>query len=320
MVTPSIASFLSSPTIRLILPPVKSESSEDKTYIVHRSLLSAHTSLLKSRRTRDSYVVLDPYTVDVPTVERVLEFFYTGDYNLPEELEPPEDEDDETLLRSLRPAAHLPQNSPLLAAAMAGQIGVWGKPAPRFEKVANTSTYTSIYFPKEKPAKVQVITDNFTNGVGKEKPNPFLPSPPASPVFQTYSPILASKPIPKQAEKLATMPHHLFLLRAHISLYRFSNIPTVNIPGLSTLTLSKMAALFQSTKPSDLPSLTIDFATIVFQPYRGEGELRKFLLDLVVSRIGELSQKTEFNNFVRKGGEFVVDVLGSLAVARAAKP
>jgi hypothetical protein len=270
MVSPpdsSIASFLSSPTIRLILPPVETNSCEDdKTYIVHRSLLSTHSSLLKSHRTRDSYVVLDPYIVDVPTVERVLEFFYTGGYNLPGEPELQEEEDKESLIRSLRPAAHLPQDSPLLAAAMAGRIGVWGKPAPRFEEAANTSTYTSIYFPKEdKRTKVQVVIDNPIDGFGKGKPNPFLPSPPASPVFQTYSPVLASKPTPKRAETPPAVPHHLFLLRAHISLYRFANIPTVNIPGLSTLALSKMAELFQLTKPSNLSSLTIDFANSVFQ-------------------------------------------------------
>lgn len=259
--------------------------------------------------------------MDVPTFERALEFFYTGDYTLPEELEPQEEEDNEPLLHSLRPAAHLPQDSPLLAAAMAGKIGVWGRPAPRFEEATNTSTYTSIYFPKEdKRTRVHVITDNLTNEFEKEKPNTFLPSPPASPVFQTYTPILASKPSLKPIEPTHTIvPHHLFLLRAHISLYRFANLPTVGIPGLSTLALSKIATLFQSTKPSDLPSLSIDFANSVFVSYRDEEELREFLVDLVVSRISELSQKAEFNNFIRKGGEFVVDVLGSLAVAGAAK-
>lgn len=302
---------------------MKPKSGEDdKTYIVHRSLLSTHTSLLKSRRTRDSYVILDPYTVDEATIEHVLEFFYTGNYNLPEEPEPQEEEDDEPLIHSTRPAAHLPQNSALLAAAMAGKIGVWGKPAPRFEEAANTSTYTSIYFPKEdKRAKVHVITGNFTNGFEKEKPNTFLPSPPASPVFQTYTPVLALKATPKPIETpQPIVPYHLSLLRTHIALYRFANIQTVNIPGLSTLTLSKIATLFESTKPTDLPSLTIDFANSVFKPYRDEEELRKFLVGLVVSRIGELSQKAEFNKFIRKGGEFVVDVLGSLAVAGVAKP
>lgn len=296
--------------------------AEDKTYIVHRSLLSTHTSLLKSRRTRDSYVVLDPCTVDIPTVERALEYFYTGDYTVSPEAEPEEEQDDEPLIHSTRPAAHLPQNSPLLAAAMAGKIGVWGKPAPRFDEAENTSTYTSVYFPKEeRRTAVKVVTDSFTNGFDKNKSNGFLPSPPASPVFQTYTPILALKTPPKPIETPPpAVPHHLVVLRAHIALYRFANIPTVSIPGLSALALCKLTSLFESTKSADLPSLVIDFSNTVFKPYRDEEDLRAFLVEQVITRVSELSQKAEFNDFIRKGGEFVVDVLGSMAVAGAAKP
>ncbi|KAH0602239.1 uncharacterized protein H6S33_008587 [Morchella sextelata] len=318
MAAASFASFLSSPTIRLILPT----TTEDKTYTIHRSLLASQTALLKSQRTRSAYILLDQSTVSVPTVEQALEYLYTGDYALPaQDAAQEEEEDTATLLETSRPAAHLPQNSPLLAAAMAGSIGIWGKAAPRFDVAENTSTYTSIYFPAEdKRKKVQLVTSGEGFDDKKEAAHALLPSPPASPVFQAYEPVLSLKGAAKKLEEQKTpvevVPYDVACLRAHIAVWRFAEAPGVGIPGLAKLALDKLAVLFEGAAGEKLTRLVEEMVGAVFGGEKEETVLRTFVVGKVVCRIAELSRRKEFNEFIRRGGEFVVDVLGSLADAR----
>ena len=324
-------SFLTAPTIRLILPTSDS-GEEDLTYSVHRPLLAKYTSLLQSRKPRDSYVLLDPSSVSVPTLDHALEFLYTGDYVLPAEPGEEEEVDDQPLLHSTRPAAHLPR-SPLMYAAMAGAIGVWGKPAPVFEKADNTSTYTSEYFPEQKDPEKKVVKVDGNNHSSESSsnsklklPNGLLPSPPLTPsttTFPSYSPVLSpktsrssslsSQPTPKVPAK-PQEPHHLHLLHINLSVYRFANLPTVQIPTLSTLALHKLHTQFAQTSLEKLPSLVIEFAREVFIARADEKELREALVEMVAGRARELSSREEFNEFVKGGGEFVVLLFARLAL------
>ncbi|CUS08799.1 unnamed protein product [Tuber aestivum] len=317
MAGPAIASFLTAPTIRLILPTSDS-GEEDLTYSVHRPLLAKYTSLLQSRKPRDSYVLLDPSSVSVPTLDHALEFLYTGDYVLPAEPEEGEEADDQPLLHSTRPAAHLPR-SPLMYAAMAGAIGVWGKPAPVFEKADNTSTYTSEYFPEQKneEKKADGNTGNHGSKSGSNRlmlPNGLLPSPPPTPsatTFPAYAPVLSPKtsrsssysslPPPKTPVE-HQKPHHLRLLHVNLSVYRFANLPAVQIPALSSLALHKLRTQFAQTPLEKLPSLVIEFAREVFIARSNETELREVLVQLVAGRARELSSREEFSEFVKGGG------------------
>ncbi|PWW79684.1 hypothetical protein C7212DRAFT_356458 [Tuber magnatum] len=312
----AIASFLTAPTIRLILPTSDS-GEEDLTYSVHRPLLAKYTSLLQSRKPRDSYVLLDPSSVSVPTLDHALEFLYTGDYVLPTEPAEEEEADDQPLLHSTRPAAHLPR-SPLMYAAMAGAIGVWGKPAPVFEKADNTSTYTSEYFPEQKNAEKQVDGNNRGGeGSGSGKltlPNGLLPSPPPTPsatTFPAYTPVLSPKTsrsssyssLPPPKTPVAPQePHHIHLLHTNLSVYRFASLPTVQIPALSALALHKLRTQFAQTPLETLPSLVIEYAREVFIARSDETELREALVELVAGRARELSSREEFSGFVKGGG------------------
>ncbi|RPA91893.1 hypothetical protein L873DRAFT_1831309 [Choiromyces venosus 120613-1] len=313
----AVASFLTAPTIRLILP-TSASGEEDLTYSVHRPLLAKYTSLLQSRKPRDSYVLLDPSNVSVPTLEHALEFLYTGDYVLPAEPGEEEEVDDQPLLHSTRPAAHLPR-SPLMFAAMAGGIGVWGKPAPVFEKADNTSTYRSEYFPEQgNPGKKTAKVDGDNSGESSSNklklPNGLLPSPPPTPsatTFPAYSPVLSPKTsrsssqssLPPPKTPVAPQePHHIHLLHTNISIYRFSSLPTVQIPALSTLALQKLRTQFAETPIEALPSLVIEFAREVFIARSDEKELREALVELVAGRARELSSRGEFNEFVKGGG------------------
>jgi len=242
-----------------------------------------------------------------------------------------EDEvDDRPLLHSTRPAAHLPR-SPLMYAAMAGAIGVWGKPAPVFEKADNTSTYTSEYFPEQKnPEKKTVKIDGHNHsseGNGKHKlPHGLLPSPPLTPsatTFPSYSPVLSPKTsrssslssqLPPKTPATPEEPHHLHLLHINLAVYRFSCLPAVQIPTLSTLALHKLRTQFAQTPLEKLPSLVIEFAREVFIARNDEKELREALVELVAGRARELSSREEFNEFVKGGGEFVVLLFARLAL------
>ncbi|CAZ82061.1 unnamed protein product [Tuber melanosporum] len=315
----TIASFLTAPTIRLILPTGDS-GEEDLTYSVHRPLLAKYTSLLQSRKPRDSYVLLDPSSVSVPTLDHALEFLYTGDYVLPGEPGEEEEADDQPLLHSTRPAAHLPR-SPLMYAAMAGAIGVWGKPAPVFEKADNTSTYTSEYFPEQKNGEKKTAkvngNDHSAQGGSSSKlkfPNGLLPSPPPTPsasTFPSYSPVLSpktsrssslsSQPPPK-TPAVPQEPHHIHILHTNLLVYRFASLPTVQMPALSALALHKLRTQFAQTPLETLPSLVIEFAREVFIARSDEMELREALVELVAGRARKLSSKGEFSEFVKGGG------------------
>ena len=122
--------------------------------------------------------------VENTALDSALEFFYTRDYVLPAEPGEEDEADDQPLLHCTRPAAHL-SRSPLMYATMAGAIGVWGKPAPVFEKADNTSTYTSEYFPEQKDPEKEAVKMDGNNDSSESSsssklklPSGLLSSPP----------------------------------------------------------------------------------------------------------------------------------------------
>lgn len=297
-------SFLKSPTIRLHLE----NASGETTYIVHRGLLSA-TALLSSARPRDTYVFL-PAGSSPSTVENALEWLYTSAYTLPEPRSPVL-EDEVPLLQSNRLAPQLPE-SPLVYAAIAAGIGVWGRSAPVFSPVDNTSSYVSEYFPDApKPGD----------------PSAGPPSPPLTPElakFPGYAPVLAKAAAAAvegagarvTAAKSETAEHAVIVaLRAHLDVYRFATLEAVGMRGLAEYATGRLRGLFAETKVEDLSLLTTTFAEEAFCIVRPCDALQELVVELAASRAAELARRKEFTAAVKDGGEFIARLFSKLAIS-----
>ncbi|KAI5780282.1 hypothetical protein DFH27DRAFT_339615 [Peziza echinospora] len=132
---PSFSSYLTSPTIRLLPNPPAAQPCSDTQYIVHRALLTAQSPYLK-KRTRESYILLENTTEE--TVGLFLEWLYRGDYDVPTSAIDEQEEEAE------------PEQGPVVQAAMAGAVGVWGKKPAQFGRTysaekAQSEGYKSLY-------------------------------------------------------------------------------------------------------------------------------------------------------------------------------
>lgn len=181
-----LCSYLTSPTIRLLPSPPCSQPCSDTQYIVHRALLTSKSQYLK-KRTRESYILLENTTEE--TVGLFLEWLYRGDYEIPTNAIDEQEEETEV--------------HPVVQAAMAGPVGVWGKKAavlgrPYVHELARTPGRHSQYvifgengevsvrggkYWHHSEKSMEVKHTDISSAGGKPLPTSTiqLPSPPASP-------------------------------------------------------------------------------------------------------------------------------------------
>ncbi|RPB24071.1 hypothetical protein L211DRAFT_837977 [Terfezia boudieri ATCC MYA-4762] len=323
------SSYLTSPTIRLIPNPPASQPCSDTQYIVHRGLLTSKSQYLK-KRTRESYIVLEDTNEE--TVGLFLEWLYRGDYDIPTSAI---DEQEE--------AAEEEQH-PVVMAAMAGSIGVWGynKPATIgrsyiLEK-AQSEGLQSKYVSFDMNGEVSIV--------GAEK-KPVsrtiqLPSPPMSPTIRYLKPQLPKvngvlmmspdlKPVkpstvsieiddtavePQQKSRKAVITLDS-ILASHLALYVLSL--KYQIPELAQLVLIKVSTLCESQPPC--ADTLVGFIRGVYYDAEETGNfaaltrgtpLRAFVAKYSTFRLEEVKTSDGFQKLLAEGGEFVVDFVQSV--------
>ncbi|KAF8420424.1 hypothetical protein EV426DRAFT_706191 [Tirmania nivea] len=324
---PQFSSYLTSPTIRLIPNPPASQPCSDTQYIVHRGLLISKSQYLK-KRTRESYIVLEDTNEE--TAGLFLEWLYQGDYAVPasaideQEMEEAEEE-----------------HNPVVVAAMAGAIGVWGynKPATigrsyTLER-ARSEGLQSQYVSFGVDGEVSVL------GAGKKpvsKPIQ-LPSPPMSPTIEYLKPKFSNvngfimlspeqnpvkpstvsidldnaavKPPKKFQKSIVTLDS---ILASHLALYVLSL--RYQIPELAQLVLIKVSTLCELQQPS--ADTIVGFIRGVYYDDEETGNfagltrgtpLRAFVAKYSAFRLDEVKTSEGFKKLLADGGEFVVDLV-----------
>ncbi|KAI5846014.1 hypothetical protein BZA05DRAFT_407693 [Tricharina praecox] len=272
----SFASFLSSPTVRIVLPPPAHSDSEERLYTVHRSVLKAHTNLLSNTKPRETLCVL-PNTTSAIAFEGVLEYLYTGTYNLPDEHEVLE------TVENTKP-------SPVVQAAMLGAIGVWAKPAAVHDDKSqrNISSYSSTLFPTLRNAY-----DAPT--VLAVQPS-LLPSPPPSPTFASHAPVLKKKQV--VIVKTSTPASRL---SAHLDIYALSR--RYGVRALADIALHNIKTEVVAT-----PAILHELVRVVYGSKQKHDDLRAFVVGIVQDHWEALKGENVFAALLKEGGEFVVDV------------
>jgi len=274
----SFASFLSSPTIRVRILATHPDQDE-KSYTVHRSLLKSHTNLLAaaSVKARETTCAL-PASTSAPAFEAVLEYLYTGNYQLANAHT--SSATDETA----------PEPSPVLQAAMKGAIGVWGRPAAINDYAVaerNISSYESTLFP-----------GLWTNGYAsfpaaqqQQQQTQQPPSPPPSPtLFDEQEPSLNEK---KTRVVVKSTP--ATRLAGHLEVYELARRYAVK-------ELSKTALENVQKEVVASPQILRELVRAVYGTKQRNEELRHFVVGVVVKNFETLRGEKMFSGAVDGGG------------------
>jgi hypothetical protein len=272
-------SFLSSPTVRVRISPPHSEA-EEKLYTVHRSLLKAHTNLLSDVKPRETSVTLAP-TTSPAAFEAVLEFLYTKSYALSEEYEVADGSGDKET------------PSPILAAAMQGAIGVWGKPAAIHDDTPNRniSSYQSELFP--------TLRNGYSTPLGEPQgQTPALPTP--SPEFSSHKPVLTEKAAPVLKRSTPTSR-----LAAHLDVYALARLYAVH--RLAAVSLENIKKEVVAS-----PEILHELVRVVYGTKQKSEELRAFIVGIVQEHWEQLKKEKVIEVLLKEGGEFVLDVFSKI--------
>jgi len=311
--SPQFSSFLTSPTIRLIPNPPVSQPCSDTQFIVHRGLLTSKSSYLK-KRTRESYILLEGTSEE--TVGLFLEWLYTGKYDIPTDAIDVEEEEEE--------------QHPVVTAAMAGCVGVWGYNKPAIigrsyvlEK-ARSEGLRSKYVTFQPDGGVSVI------GASEQIQ---LPSPPISPKIHNCKPTLNGinhdvkgvKPttVPVNLDPPANLPQQKIhkptitldsILASHLAIYVFSM--RYQISELGHYALAGISAFLELHTPC--ANSLAAFARGVYYDNEETGNisgltrgtpLREFVARYSAWRLEEVKSSDGFKKLLSQGGEFVVDLV-----------
>ncbi|KAA8904391.1 hypothetical protein FN846DRAFT_952824, partial [Sphaerosporella brunnea] len=278
-------SFLSSPTLRVRICPPHPEA-EEKLYTVHRSLLKAHTNLLNGVKPRETSLTLGP-TTSPAAFEAVLEFLYTHSYALPAEYE------------AANGHGGKETPSPILAAAMQGAIGVWGKPAAIHDHHSasrNISSYQSELFPDLRNGYSTLAVE----AEGQAAASSPSPLPPLSPTFSSHEPVLAEKPALVLKRSTPTSR-----LAAHLDVYALARLYAVG-----KLISVSLANIKQEVVAS--PEILHELVRVVYGTKHKNEELRAFVVGIVQEHWERLKKEKVIEVLLKEGGEFVLDVFSKI--------
>ncbi|KAF8243294.1 hypothetical protein K440DRAFT_664239 [Wilcoxina mikolae CBS 423.85] len=280
----SFASFLSSPTVRIRIPPSPHSDEDEKFYTVHRSLLKNNTNLLSSSniKPRETLCTL-PSSTSPAAFEAVLEHLYTGHYVLAEEYEYAESQE--------------PTPSPVLQAAMKGAIGVWGKPAAIHDDTAskrNISSYQSELFPN-------LRNGYSTPSCGDKADIQTLPSPPPSPKFAEHEPVLTTQ----KAQLVVKRSTPASRLAAHLEVYALARCYAVK--RLAEVALENIKKEVVAS-----PEILHELVRVVYGTKQRNEDLRAFVVGIVKDHWEQLRNEKVFALLLKEGGEFVLDVFSNV--------
>ncbi|KAI5779067.1 hypothetical protein EDC01DRAFT_634208 [Geopyxis carbonaria] len=269
------STFLASPTLRLRVPASALSTADEKTYTVHRALLATHTNLLAAA-TRSTTSITLPATTPIPALERLLEFLYTGTYTLA--AAPPADDGP----------------SPVLAAAIAGRIGVWGKPAARHEPTDNISSYSSTHCPE------------YRNAYSSSPESSYATAPASPDTFAPYDPVLNHKRT-RSLELRGPAPTETPAMRlaAHLDVYTLAL--RYAAADLVPVVLSKLAAELRTSR-----ALLRELVREVYGTKTRDAQLSAFVVDTVTGDWSAWRGEEVVRGLMKDGGEFVVDLVAKV--------
>lgn len=293
--TPSInffppRSFLSSPTLLLTHPPT------GKTYTIHRSLLS-HTNLLLTIPTRRRTTALTlPSNISLFPLERTIEFLYTSVYTGEIPSSSSASKPQAADARTLREA------NPLIAAAAAGSIGVWGGAGPIIELGQKHGRKLSSYSSD--------LVDGWVNDYDEEQKDAFFSASTASTVvgeFADYEPELNGK---MGFDEYAVVEEEVRIVEAspkervqrHLEVFELAK--RWEVVGLKEAVLEVLGREVRERR-----ELVGELVREVYGTKNKDEELRGFVVELMVGDWAGFRKEAEMKRVLGEGGEFVVDLV-----------
>jgi len=280
-----LASVLQSGSIRL--------HSGDKEFVVHRKLLEHNLKDLHVS-SRDRYVEFDR---DDETVGYLLEFLYTGDYTPTSQVqEQPPRYTPSSHGSPLEPAAEQ-EPHPMVIAARTSGLGIWGRPAAVhtsfYEVVAPTQPQQSPPVTSDYPHPASVkATDNCSAGLSS-------------------------------AQSVAGANNIASTFLTHAKVYLLAE--RYGFASLQDFSLQKLRAALKTSELEPSANHSAHAILLIRDIYElpqqnGQTDTVKKLRDIVithaVSQLQTLQANKEFSAYIKKGGDFVTDLLSSLTTSR----